>query len=53
MKMDDELNDALREEYDFSQMVGGVRGKYAPDVAKIFPDTNSSTTPENGLTKQA
>jgi len=54
MKMDDELNDDLREEYDFSQMVGGIRGKYAkqyhegvklillaPDVAKIFPDTKS------------
>jgi len=54
MENNDELNDALREEYDFSQMVGGVRGKYAkqyhegvklillaPDVAKIFPDTKS------------
>ncbi len=50
----DELADELREEYDFSQMTGGVRGKYAkqchedaklimlePDVAKIFPDAKS------------
>ncbi|MEN8218387.1 MAG: hypothetical protein ABFS56_18855 [Pseudomonadota bacterium] len=29
MENNDELNDELREEYDFSQMVGGVRGKYA------------------------
>jgi len=26
---DDELNDELRDEYDFSQMTGGIRGKYA------------------------
>lgn len=50
----DELNDDLREEYDFSQMSSGVRGKYAkqyhedsvfirlePDVAKIFPDAKA------------
>jgi len=49
-----ELNDYLQDEYDFSNMVGGVRGKYAkdyhkgvkliqlePDVAKMFPDTKS------------
>jgi len=54
MENNEELNDELREEYDFSQMGGGVRGKYAkqyheggklillaPDVAKIFPDTKS------------
>jgi len=29
MENNDELNDEIREEYDFSQMVGGVRGKYA------------------------
>lgn len=50
----DDLNDELCEEYDFSQMTGGVRGKYAeqyhkgvklvmlePDVAKIFHDAKS------------
>jgi len=26
---DDELNDELRDEYDFSQMTGWIRGKYA------------------------
>ncbi len=44
------MNDDLREEYDFSKMKGGVKGKYAkqyhegtnivvlePDVAKAFP----------------
>jgi len=49
-----ELNDELLEEYDFSKMSGGVRGKYAkqchegvkqimlePDVAQIFPDAKS------------
>ena len=47
--VDDELNDELRPEYDFSKMTGGVRGKYVqqyregtnlvlldPDVAKVF-----------------
>jgi len=46
----DELEDELRPEYDFSKMVGGVRGKYVesyrvgtnlvlldPDIAKAFP----------------
>ncbi len=50
----DELNDDLRDEYGFSQMTEGVRGKYAkqyhegvklillePDVAKMFPDAKS------------
>ncbi len=50
----DELEDELRPEYDFSNMAGGVRGKYIeryrtgtnvvlldPDVAKAFP-TNAS-----------
>ncbi|ACK73401.1 conserved hypothetical protein [Gloeothece citriformis PCC 7424] len=45
-----ELEDELQEEYDFSQMKGGVRGKYYerfqegtnlvlldPDVAEAFP----------------
>jgi len=46
----DELEDELRPEYDFSKMVGGVKGKYVdryragtnlvllePDVAQAFP----------------
>lgn len=46
--------DALRPEYDFSKMRGGVRGKYAqryragtnlvkiqPDVAKVFADDDA------------
>jgi len=50
-EIDDELNDELREEYDFASMKSGVRGKYAkqypqdvklimlePDVAQAFPD---------------
>ncbi len=50
----DELSDELREEYDFSQMVGGVQGKYTkqshedinlirlePDVAKMFPNAKA------------
>ena len=52
--MSNELNDKLLEEYDFSKMSGGVRGKYAKqyhegvklimldaDVAEIFPDAKS------------
>ncbi|HEY9601566.1 MAG TPA: hypothetical protein V6C85_08150 [Allocoleopsis sp.] len=44
------MEDALRSEYDFSQMKGGIRGKYVeryragtnlvlldPDVAQAFP----------------
>ncbi len=51
MKMDKNKTEELREEYDFSAMSGGVRGKYAerfqsgtnlvkiaPDVAKVFAD---------------
>ena len=52
MKKEDlrEFDDELRNEYDFAQLQGGVRGKYveryrqgtnlvllAPDVAKAFP----------------
>lgn len=50
----DALNDDLLEEYDFSKMGNGVRGKYAKqyhasvklimldeDVAQIFPDAKS------------
>jgi hypothetical protein len=46
----DELEDELRPEYDFSNMAGGVKGKYVeryragtnlvlldPDIAKAFP----------------
>lgn len=48
--IENELEDDLRSEYDFSRMPGGVRGKYAercqfgtnivvlePDVAQAFP----------------
>lgn len=48
---DQELTDDLRDEYDFAQMKGGVRGKYAqdyrkgtnlvllePDIAQAFPN---------------
>lgn len=47
-------NDALRAEYDLSQLKGGVRGKYYreatagtnlvlidPELANVFPDTES------------
>ena len=64
MEIDDELNDELRDEYDFSQMKGGVRGKYVkqypesvklimlePDVAKIFPDAQSVNEVLRSLTK--
>jgi hypothetical protein len=50
----DELEDELRPEYDFSNMTGGVRGKYVEryqagtnvvlldqDVAKAFPNSTS------------
>ena len=53
-KHDIETNDEMREEYDFANMKGGVRGKYAKafdqtattvlldsDVAEIFPDSQS------------
>jgi hypothetical protein len=54
MDNNNELNDELRDEYDFVKMKGGIRGKYAkqyhentklimlePDIAKIFPDAKS------------
>ena len=54
MKTDDTTADDLRPEYDFSEMEGGVRGKYAqrygagtnlvkidPDVAEVFTDDNA------------
>jgi hypothetical protein len=47
-------NDGMREEYDFANMKGGVRGKYATafektaitvlldsDVAEVFPDSKA------------
>jgi hypothetical protein len=53
-KIETEEEDDLRPEYDFSQMKGGVRGKYAeryregtnlvlldPDVAAAFPDAKA------------
>lgn len=49
-----EENDDMREEYDFSNMKGGVRGKYAgaferiavtvlldADIAEVFPDSRA------------
>lgn len=66
MNMDnnDELNDYLQDEYDFSNMAGGVRGKYAenyqqgvkliqlePDVAEMFPDTKSVNEALRALSK--
>jgi hypothetical protein len=64
MENDDELNDDLREEYDFSRMTGGVRGKYAqqyhegaklillePDVAQVFPDAESVNEALRALVK--
>jgi hypothetical protein len=54
MKTNQELEDELRPEYDFSNMKGGIRGKYIeryrtgtnvvlldPDVAKAFPTSES------------
>ncbi|NMF56816.1 hypothetical protein HC246_01970 [Pseudanabaena yagii GIHE-NHR1] len=54
MESNNELEDDLRPEYDFSKMQGGVRGKYAeryrtgtnvvlldPDVAQAFPTSDS------------
>jgi len=53
-KVEAEEEDDLRPEYDFSQMKGGVRGKYVeryregtnlvlldPDVAAAFPDAKA------------
>ena len=50
-EVENEMEDELRSEYDFSQMKGGVRGKYVeryragtnvvlldPDVAQAFPN---------------
>ncbi|MGL4881210.1 MAG: hypothetical protein ACRC8K_09105 [Waterburya sp.] len=53
-EVENEMEDELRSEYDFSQMKEGVRGKYVdryragtnlvlldPDVAEAFPDDAS------------
>ncbi|MBV8887629.1 MAG: hypothetical protein JO235_27030 [Chroococcidiopsidaceae cyanobacterium CP_BM_RX_35] len=50
-EVENEMDDELRPEYDFSQLAGGVKGKYveryragtnlvllAPDVAQAFPN---------------
>lgn len=63
---DDELGDELRAEYNFSQLRGGIKGKYveryqagtnlvllAPDVAKAFPDDESVNEALRLLTKIA
>ncbi|MDJ1170821.1 hypothetical protein PMG71_15415 [Roseofilum sp. BLCC_M154] len=52
--INNEMDDELRPEYDFSQLTGGVKGKYVeryragnnlvlldPDVAKAFPSEES------------
>ena len=54
MESNQELEEDLRPEYDFSKMKGGVRGKYVdryragtnivllePDVAQAFPTSDS------------
>jgi hypothetical protein len=65
MKKDEEA-DELRSEYDFGQMSGGVRGKYAaayrrgtnlarldPDVAKAFTTDRSVNEALRALLKTA
>jgi hypothetical protein len=52
--VDNEIDDELRPEYDFSQLKGGVRGKYVeryragtnlvlldPEVAQAFPSADA------------
>jgi hypothetical protein len=54
MESNHELEDEIRPEYDFSQMKGGIRGKYVeryqagtnivllePDIAQAFPTSDS------------
>ncbi len=61
---DTELNNELREEYDFSQIPGGIHGKYVsqyrkgtnlvllePDVAQVFPDSKSVNEALRALAK--
>lgn len=51
---DPDLDDDLREEYDLTELTGGVQGKYAerfregtnlvlldPDLAAVFPDSEA------------
>lgn len=53
-EVDNEIDDELRPEYDFSQLAGGVQGKYVkryragtnlvlldPDVAQAFPNEDA------------
>jgi hypothetical protein len=53
-EVDSEMDDDLQSEYDFSQLAGGVRGKYVeryragtnlvlldPDVAQAFPNEDA------------
>ncbi len=66
MKKDNNKIDDLRPEYDFSQMAGGVRGKYReryaagtnlvkidPDVAEVFKDDSSVNEALRSLIKVA
>ncbi len=60
------VRDELRQEYDLSQLKGGVRGKYfarykagtnlvlfSPDVAEHFPDDQSVNKALRGLIRVA
>ncbi len=62
--MNQDNNDDLQQEYDFSTMPDGVRGKYAaeydkdarlillePDVAEMFPSTKSVNDALRALSK--
>jgi hypothetical protein len=53
-EIENEMEDELRSEYDFSQLKGGIRGKYVeryqngtnlvlldPDVAEAFPNAEA------------
>ncbi|HKO96621.1 MAG TPA: hypothetical protein VJU86_06505 [Pyrinomonadaceae bacterium] len=64
-KIESEDNDDLKPEYDFSQIKGGVRGKYVeryregtnlvllePDVAAAFPDAKAVNTALRTLLQQ-
>jgi len=64
-KVESEEADDLRPEYDFSQMKGGVRGKYVeryregtnlvlldPDIAAAFPDAKAVNAALRALLQQ-
>ena len=64
-KIESEEEDDLRPEYDFSQMKGGVRGKYVeryregtnlvlldPDIASAFPDAKAVNDALRSLLKE-